>query len=475
MIGFEGNNVWLSQGGRCLLCAREHLRPADHEEVNALFRLKTSLAEVDAVMRNQDLQEFIEVEGIDVETDVDPPQEDTVMDERVRKAGEIADQLRGFTRRRKSLDDVPQPMQKIRRSSSAKGSGRASSARKSAVREVMMVKRGSSEKSKDKALEKELPWERIREEEKHLYVEAEVKQWQERLKFEAVRPLSVAESNWVRENVANDRILNCRFAYPCKPKARLCVGGHMDPDIGKVEMQCDSPTATRTSLMLTVQKSLNEDWEVCAADVQAAFLNGIPAGRNLYFRQPKRGIPGLEPHQLVSIEKGVFRLSTSPRLWWEKLSKDVTNLKLEVEGETLVVKHNLIDPCVFEFRTLDGEVRALMLSHVDDLLLAGRKAVNEAVRQKLDAMFPINEWNFGDFDYVGSHYDLDVDYIDGRLQRLDFDKEADEEKEVDGGRTRGVSAGSRCNLGPTLRWAWRRHNAIRMRPGSSTSRRPMLW
>ena len=202
----------------------------------------------------------------------------------------------------------------------------------------MMVKRGSSEKSKDKALEKELPWERIPEEEKNLYVEAEVKQWQEHLKFEAVQPLSVAESNWVRENVANDR-------------------GHMDPDIGKVEMQCDAPTATRTSLMLTLQKSLNEDWEVCAADVQAAFLNGI----NLYFRQPKRGIPGLEPHQLVSIEKGVFGLSTSPRLWWEKLSKDVTNLKLEVEGELLI----LDDPCVFEFRTLDGEVRALIgrLSH----------------------------------------------------------------------------------------------------------------
>ena len=88
-----------------------------------------------------------------------------------------------------------------------------------------------------------------------------------------VRSCATTLSNWVRENVASDRILNCRFAYwdknyskrkaaptagiPCKPKARLCVGGHMDPDIGKVEMQCDAPTATRTSLMLTLQKSLN--------------------------------------------------------------------------------------------------------------------------------------------------------------------------------------------------------------------------
>ena len=165
VIGFEGSNVWLSQGGRCLLCAREHLRPADHEEVNTLFRLKTSLAEVDAVMRNQDMQEFIEAQGEDVETgeqiqleaeEVDSAQQDMEMDERVKKAGQIA--LRGFARQRQSLDDVPQPLRKVQKSQ-AKGSGRTSSASKSAVREVMMVKRGSSEKSK--ALEKELPWERI--------------------------------------------------------------------------------------------------------------------------------------------------------------------------------------------------------------------------------------------------------------------------------------------------------------------------
>ena len=118
------------------------------------------------------------------------------------------------------------------------------------------------------------------------------------------------------------------------------------------------------------------------------------------------------PLQLVSIEKGVFGLSTSPRLWWEKLSKDVTDLELEVDGEMRVVRHNIIDPCVFKFRTHGGEVRALM-SHADDLL-----------------------------DYVGSHYDLNVeqdsititqkDYVDGRLEKLDFDKEADDEMAIEG-------------------------------------------
>ncbi|CAJ1344509.1 unnamed protein product [Effrenium voratum] len=197
--------------------------------------------------------------------------------------------------------------------------------------------------------------------------------------------------------------------------------------------------------MLALQKALNEEWEVCTADVQAAFLNGIPAGRNLYFRQPKRGIPGLDPQQLVSIEKGVFGLSTSPRLWWEKLSKDVTDLELEVDGEMLVVRHNIINPCVFKFRTHGGEVRALMLSHVDDLLLAGVKKVNDAIRKKLDAI---------DYDLNVEQDSITItqkDYVDGRLEKLDFDKEADDEMAIEGELKMGVAEAQRHQNAPRLK------------------------
>lgn len=62
------------------------------------------------------------------------------------------------------------------------------------------------------------------------------------------------ESNWAKGNVGANRILNCRLAHQgksyskreaapeqgmrCKPEARLCVGGRMGPDIGRVETQC---------------------------------------------------------------------------------------------------------------------------------------------------------------------------------------------------------------------------------------------
>lgn len=38
IIGAEGSNYWAARGGRCLLAAREHLRPAEHEEVSLALR-----------------------------------------------------------------------------------------------------------------------------------------------------------------------------------------------------------------------------------------------------------------------------------------------------------------------------------------------------------------------------------------------------------------------------------------------------
>ena len=100
-----------------------------------------------------------------------------------------------------------------------------------------MTKRCISEKGKEKQLEKELPWGLIPYEERHLYREAEFKQWKEHVEFGAVKALSVEESKKIIETVPKERVLNSRFAYkdknhaarkagqdlPCKPKARLAI------------------------------------------------------------------------------------------------------------------------------------------------------------------------------------------------------------------------------------------------------------
>ena len=110
--------------------------------------------------------------------------------------------------------------------------------------------------------------------------------------------------------------------------------------------------------------------------------------------------------QLVEVVKGVFGLSTSPKLWWLKLSGDLKAMEVEVAGdEGLRVEQHYIDPFVFLLMGRhSGLVRGLVLTHVDDLMLTVEPGLREAVQTRLRGLFPIDDWEDDEFDYVGCHY-----------------------------------------------------------------------
>lgn len=119
--------------------------------------------------------------------------------------------------------------------------------------------------------------------------------------YGAVKPLSVEERKAEAEASPN-RILSCRILYkdknhakrksdasiPPKPKARLCIAGQHDPDLGRIGLVTDAPTASRHSIILALQLAPCRGWKISVGDIRTAFVNGIPAPRKLYFRQPKR-------------------------------------------------------------------------------------------------------------------------------------------------------------------------------------------
>lgn len=308
-------------------------------------------------------------------------------------------------RRTQALDDVPVFMKK--------------------PRTAFMVKRCISEKGREKQLEKELPWGMIPPEERPLFREAELKQWNQHVDFRAVRPLSIEESEKIRRTVDPKRILRSRFAYkdknyakrkvdgavPPRPKARLCIAGHCDPDLGSMDMQVDAPTTGRHSILLALQLGLNRRWRTSVGDIKAAFLNGVPAPRSLFFSQPKNGIPSLDPRQLVEVLKGVFGLSTSPKLWWIKLSKDIVTIKVDYHGTIITVKQNQIDPCAFCLCDEKGIVRGMLLTHVDDIMLTAEPELVPLMQTALQEKFPVDEWQADEFEYVGCEYKCTDDYV----------------------------------------------------------------
>ena len=219
---------------------------------------------------------------------------------------------------------------------------------------------------------------------------------------------------------------------PAKAKARLCIGGHRDPDLKEGMLQTEAPTATKLAFTTLMFLAGQFSWMVAAGDVEAAFLNGNEARRNLYFSQPARGLPGVPEGALVEVIKGVFGLSTSPRLWWEKLSRDLMDLAIMVDGEELKLVQHELDACFFLLRDSRGQLHGSLITHVDDLLIAAAPGTLQQMKQSLSAIFPIADWEEGDFEYVGSSVRQDKDgihlsqqaYVDSRLETVELPKEA---------------------------------------------------
>ena len=154
-----------------------------------------------------------------------------------------------------------------------------------------------------------MAWGQIPDTERQLYRDAEDKQWKEHVHYGAVRVLSMAETQQVRAEIPKERVLRSRFAYrdknvakrredpsiPCKAKARLCIGGHKDPDLAEGSLNTEAPTASKASLSTLLFLAAQCEWKIAAGDVEAAFLNGEEARRNLFFEQPERGL--LESNQ----------------------------------------------------------------------------------------------------------------------------------------------------------------------------------
>lgn len=243
VIGREGQNYWLARGGRCLLCAPEHLWPAQHEEVSEGLRLKLAMRELKELMKNE-----VEWHAVG---DGDPGGQHVEMEveDAINPVEARARAIQSAARKAHVLDDVPVSIKRSR------------------VHHLFMTGKAISVRGQEKQLENELPWNAIPFEERELYIAAEEKQWNEHVQFEAVRTLSVEESQKVIETVDPKRILNSRFLYkdknhakrkldkqvPPKPKARLCVAGQWDPDLGHVEMSTDAPTVSRHAIILALQ------------------------------------------------------------------------------------------------------------------------------------------------------------------------------------------------------------------------------
>ena len=172
VIGKEQENIWVSKGGRCLLCAPEHVRLATNEELGEMFTLRAAQADLERLLMADQEDEELFVDnrpGRDgqVPGEDDPgPAEDMFVDEDegdapIELIEEDADDERnedplnldneGGYRPVRARDQRgrPGPLRRHRH----KGPEYYTSA----IHEAWMLKKAKTKRSLEKQLEKEIP------------------------------------------------------------------------------------------------------------------------------------------------------------------------------------------------------------------------------------------------------------------------------------------------------------------------------
>ena len=237
----------------------------------------------------------------------------------------------------------------------------------------------------------EVSYSRLSRDDQELVEQAMIKQIKNHLDLKAI--MTVPKGVFVpRERTVTSRFVITQDAEKKKFKARWCVGGHNDPDLG--QYRTESPTSSFLGHMMVIFVSVQLAWPLWLADVSAAFLQGVPLPRDepVYVRLPrpwpdvlrslmKEWMGGEARDDVVQAVKGLFGLAESPRLWYMEVSQYLRSLGFK---ELITLR------CVFAAYR-EGKLIALVSVHVDDFLGAGT-ADAEELWQKLRDRYTFGKW-----------------------------------------------------------------------------------
>eukprot|EP00435_Cladocopium_sp_Y103_P050345 s671_g15.t1 len=242
----------------------------------------------------------------------------------------------------------------------------------------------------------EIDMKRESEEAKEGWKMADAAEWNKIVQSGAVKVLSVEESEQVRRSLQAQgkeaRVLPTRMVRRYKPseqpgtpptqKSRLCIRGDLDPDI--LSLERFAPTVNTMNLNVVLQLAANLGFEAEISDFKNAFCQSNPLHREngpLYFQQPKEGISGLDPRQIVLVITGCYGLVDSPLHWRKSLVEQLAKIGYFPSR---------LDPCVFKMYE-QNQLQGIIVVEVDDLFMVGNTLHQKRV-QELKKKFTFGKW-----------------------------------------------------------------------------------
>ncbi|CAK8999613.1 Copia protein (Gag-int-pol protein) [Cleaved into: Copia VLP protein [Durusdinium trenchii] len=251
------------------------------------------------------------------------------------------------------------------------------------------------------ALKRELPWRSIGASDWEAFVESMRKEWSEWKKW-----ASCEKFTGDTKSIAKHLILPAQVCFRWKPidggasfkaKARIVIQGFRDPHLPLLSR--DAPVLSRIGLMCILQWACSHQVDIVNGDCKSAFLQGKPdheRPEKIYMRVPQDGVSreavpewAEEPDALYVLHAPVYGQANAPRQWFLHV--------LDVMVNKLKWVQRSLDPCIF-LKKVNGEVKAVLGIHVDDILAA---SLQEGILNEVEKSFSWGgPWEVNDFVFV---------------------------------------------------------------------------
>lgn len=211
----------------------------------------------------------------------------------------------------------------------------------------------------------------------------------------------IKNKTWTLVNLPKDKnLIGCKWVYKLKTdingkvkkfKARLVAQG-FNQKFGVDYDQVFAPVAKHSTFRILLSVAASRDMAVYHFDAKTAFLNG-ELQEEIYMRQPPGyAIEGAE-EKVCLLNKSIYGLKQSARVWNETLHNVLINAKL-VQSKT--------DNCLY---TYHGPHRNLyILIYVDDILVASESTT---AIQRIEKVLKAN-FNIEDLGLVANYLSIRV-------------------------------------------------------------------
>ena len=167
-------------------------------------------------------------------------------------------------------------------------------------------------------------------------------------------------------------------------KARLVIHGNQERDT----VRSDSPTVKKQNLRIQLALAVQNNWTMCSADVQAAFLQAVSLDREIFV---KPVVEADNPGLLWKLKKPMYGLEDSGRLWYIT----ITDFLRSVDCQMLVTDL----ACLYWHK--DGILHGIITIHVDDIQYCGSPDFEEALIKPMLDKFKFGMIQRGEFKCLG--------------------------------------------------------------------------